>query len=803
MQNTNSMTTAIAWCLAWGDEREPQYSLELLRQMREALNQGKEVPGEVQGLVKQAQELQGIDENYFPKTLDELKSKYPDLWNQTTHIGLVYGGATKIKQYVFESSKIQDIRGASTLLDRINQIDLPAFFNQNYQPDKNHPNLYNVQVNQVRQWLDENFYVDHKLSDVLIPELIIYSTGGNILAFCPSAYINDLANAIEKRYTEETLNANSCAVGDKFRLLEIRFGLLREPIENTLWLDWYRQQYKKPLVQAYFGNLEKNLENSQTERCTESAVSVEDAFAERKSFNEITTKLAILFNQRRSGHDFSGRPSRRYPPMFETHPYLMRDEGERRSAVMIVQPPALPRESHFSEASARKHLVGYRAKKGNRDIPQWYQSSQLTWKSIRVEGWVDKFNSFLTKNPTLQQKYYAKFHPNQVEIAQNLSHIANASKGFIAYIYADGNNMGGYIQKKIKRPQHYKDFSRDVELATEYAVYQALAENLHPHKLQNLNDEESFLDNGDLVHPFEIITIGGDDIILIVPANKALEIAKIIGERFEKILLKQVPLVEKEAAEAVKCIIGDYKITSQNKPVDLKKCHRYKPTEAEPSQCQLSTSIGVLITSYNTPIYYAKDLMEQLLKSAKERAKKLKKAGYCGGTVDFLTLKSVTMISSNIKEFREEGLTKNLRPKLKLYAAPYTLYELGGLISAIEALKNAKFPKSQLYQIRSLLERGKHTAILNYRYFRVRLKQGKQELKEQFEEAWCQPKDENNGGNLAPWMYDNGKLDPTNIEDPFYETIWREIIDLYDFVACSDEDNDAIDTHLLTTEAEL
>lgn len=39
------------------------------------------------------------------------------------------------------------------------------------------------------------------------PELIIYATGGNILAFCPAAYIETLANAIEKRYTHETLTA--------------------------------------------------------------------------------------------------------------------------------------------------------------------------------------------------------------------------------------------------------------------------------------------------------------------------------------------------------------------------------------------------------------------------------------------------------------------------------------------------------------------------------------------------------------------------------------------------------------------
>lgn len=800
---TNSVhpiTTGIAWCLAWGEGRSPQFDLSVLQQMRQALNEGGEVPGEVGVLVEQVRQLQAIDEKYFPPTLDELKNKYPHLWNQKTKIGLVYGGATKIKQYVFESAKIQDVRGASALLDRINLIDLPAFFNKNPQPNSN---TYNAQCNQVKNWLNSTISSQPKLSEALIPELIIYSTGGNILAFCPAAFVDDLANAIEKRYTEETLTANSCAVGDTFRLLEIRFGLLRESIEETLWLDWYRQHYQKPLVQAYFGNLEKNLEQSKTERCTEYPVSIENAFADRKSFNEITTKLAVLFNQRRSGNNITNRPTRRYPPMFETHPYLMRDGNERRSAVTIVVPPKLPRETHFSETSARKHRVGYRAKKDRAkkdspQVPEWYKESELTWEPGIIEGWVARFDRFLEKNPSLQKKYYAAFKPDDIEIAENLSHIANASKNFIAYIYADGNNMGGYIQN-IRTPQAYQEFSKDVELATEYAVYQALAESLHPHQLRNFNEEESTLSNGDLVHPFEIITIGGDDILLIVPANKALAIAQLIGERFEKILLREVPLVEDSTAE--ERIQGNYKIKPSNKPIDLTKIHRYKPTEAPISQCQLSTSSGVLITAYNTPIYYAKDFLDQLLKSAKERAKTLKKVGYCGGTVDFMPLKSVTMISSDVKGFRKQALLKKLKPNLKLYAAPYTLHELGGLINSIEALKKADFPKSQLYQIRSLLERGKHTAILNYRYFRTRLKQGKQELQEEFEEAWCQPKDSNNKGNLAPWMYDDGSLETDKSDYPLFETIWRDMVDMYDFVT-SPEDIELTDPELVTREVE-
>ncbi|MEO1802958.1 MAG: type III-B CRISPR-associated protein Cas10/Cmr2, partial [Cyanobacteria bacterium J06629_2] len=210
-------------------------------------------------------------------------------------------------------------------------------------------------------------------------------------------------------------------------------------------------------------------------------------------------------------------------------------------------------------------------------------------------------------------------------------------------------------------------------------------------------------------------------------------------------------------------------------------CHRYEGRKAEPSECKLSTSIGVLITSYNTPIYYADRLVEQLLKSAKKKAKSLKQEKdylYHGGTVDFLVLKSVTMISSQLNSFREEGLEKTRgKDKLKLYATPYTFHELEGLLDTAKALREAEFPRSQLYQIRSLLERGKNTAMLNYRYFRVRLtpREKQKLLEDNFEQAWCKPK--TNNGNLAPWIsviQENQKV--------IYETIWREIVDIYPFI---------------------
>nr|MCU0527830.1 type III-B CRISPR-associated protein Cas10/Cmr2 [Elainella sp. Prado103] len=279
------------------------------------------------------------------------------------------------------------------------------------------------------------------------------------------------------------------------------------------------------------------------------------------------------------------------------------------------------------------------------------------------------------------------------------------------------------------------------------------------------------------IHPFEIITIGGDDVFLIVPADKALQIAQTIGEVFERELAIHYPA------------------PTLSQPGSI---HRYQPATARPAQSCLSMSIGVLITAEDTPILYAEKLTSQLLKSAKEKAKYLREKNFYGGTIDFQVLKSVTMVSSEIKEFRQSGLVKTFGsrsthtgdiPKdLHLYATPYTLHEIGGLIQLIQSLKAVNFPRSQLYQIRSFLEKGKRTAILNYRYFRTRLNQKPLDLQkpliEQFENSWCMAKA--NNGNIAPWMF----VDHNQSESkPYYETIWRELVDLYEFISESANSN--------------
>jgi CRISPR-associated protein Cmr2 len=744
---------AIAWCLAYSPEIDRETQLQALR---EYFNNGSSCGEDLQKIVAAVTSL--MSEDLWPETiadLQELIQKHPLLWN--SRIGMVYGGATKIKQYVFESLKLQEIRGASALLDNINLVDLPAFLHgdedlsSDYFAECKEAKDYCKNIRSV--WLEDDIQFKG-LAKALIPELIIYSTGGNILAFCPEAMTNQLANAIEKRYTSETLTANSCAVGETFKPLEIRLGLLPDEINTEIfWLANYQKAYQNPDTQSFMAGYIPCSEPINEENLLK-------AFQQRKSFNELTSKLAVLFNKRRSGNITGDRPSRQFPVMFETHPYLQRDGGDRRSA--IAQVKVLPGKPWYSESIARKRLVGQIAK---RDTPgDWYERLDLTWSHNKeIETWVSKYEQFL-KQHNHSEQYFGEVE--EVDEARSLIEIGNASRGFVAYIYADGNNMGGHIQK-IKTPQEYQKFSQDIFNATEKSVYKALCKHLRPHRLHGLTDPESEDRNTKWIHPFEIIAIGGDDVMLIVPADKALLIAETLGVEFEIYLAKD----------------KDYTIPNNQEYQD--KIHRYRPTTALPSASKLSMSTGVLITADATPIYYAEDLTNQLLKTAKEKAKYLKNHGYYGGTVDFMVLKTVTMISSNIQEFRKEGLVKKAGgQELKFYAAPYTLHELKGLLDVVYDIKEAGFPKSQLYQIRSLLERGKRTAILNYRYFRVRLgDQNQSALREKFEDGWCRAK--TNDGSVAPWMHYTKTNDADNSEESGYETIWRDLVDLYDFTPVS------------------
>ena len=374
-----------------------------------------------------------------------------------------------------------------------------------------------------------------------------------------------------------------------------------------------------------------------------------------------------------------------------------------------------------------------------------------------LEDWSSLFKKYLQATEKEAQYCESNQALGHIQGPQDLDTIAEASnpKGFISFIYADGNNMGAYLEN-IATPAQYRQFSERVFIALQKAAFDALAEHLTP------TDKN--------IHPFEIISIGGDDLILIVPGSAAFDVVHAIGENFDSQFNSHAKFTDTEKDK-------------------LCKSQRYKPkkwADEQDMQPAFSLSLGFVIAEEHTPVGFLEHLAHSLLKSAKTRAKTLKKKeiGYLGGTVDFLVLKSLSMITSELGDFRKQFYKTNEDNVLTM--RPFTLHELHGFIKTVKKFKESDFPRSQLYQLRQSIGLGRHTSTLDYLYFRSRLRDSKGKLLQQeIESNWQGVPDIMNG--LGPWY---ATLKENETDKKRYETLILDLIEAYDFIS---ESNDSIE----------
>lgn len=236
-----------------------------------------------------------------------------------------------------------------------------------------------------------------------------------------------------------------------------------------------------------------------------------------------------------------------------------------------------------------------------------------------------------------RSEYHEKLN---VQAPRDLEQIANASDGYIGVIYADGNNLGDWFQE-ADTVLEYRRRSRGVQETVHRAILDTLERHCASHQ-----------------HPFEVILVGGDDVLLIVPACDALPAAHAICKQFEE------------------------KMTTD----------------------QRTMSAGVIIAEHHTPVYFLRRLATDLLKSAKRDGR--------GSTVDFLVLKGQgTRSAEQARECIEMG-----PEMLILNHGPYTLDELGDLLKQIRQGHRANFPPSQLHALRAALRQGRQASALAFLY---------------------------------------------------------------------------------------
>ncbi len=734
---------AVAACLTYGTGVDPAPIEVVVRQVL-----SDRVAHD--SLLPSADDLIALD-NTFRRALVDA-GLAPDL-----QVALVYGGPTRIKGYVFEAPKLPEIRGASALLDWVNEERLRQLWHER---------------------------LDAAFGDRdLVVRCIIYAGGGAFLAFAPAALGADLAAAIEREFTQHTLTANSAAVAAQFNVIELRYG--RNPL--AFWLDEFLAAWDDALLRAeleryYYpppgDSFAALLTSDQimpalpAGKRTTAHIEAARRFVHRKTFGELTTVLAMMFNRRRDERGDGN--AQRFISFYPMLPWAVKcDSSDVRPAVW--QGRVAGEERAYSEASARKRYVGQIIKRDDDGATLWYTSTFRHWRApatLRQRSWEQLWDAFLRHEGASTP--YAQSLTSRLDAlpAHDLHEIGTASdpERFIGIIYADGNNVGRLIAT-LRTPQDFHDVSQHLSDAAVKAVFHGLGQHLGgPVKVKRPSGDVT-------VHPFEILTIGGDDLLLIVPGHCAFDVALAIASVFERSLARSIPAPpDARASDALR---GRYAGTT--------------PFTVDPYTPSIGLSAGIIIAQENTPIFFLRELAEEALKRAKKLARLSADQRYYGGAVDFMVLKSIGMVADTIATFRQAAFADpfprgemnhrngDRQPFRRLTARPYTWHEFAGLLATVRALRHSDFPRSQLYRLRRIVDDhpGTVATTMEYLYTRARLSERRREaLVRSFELSW-QPAVTAGRRPLPPWL---------PVEHQSYETIWTDLVEIYDMVAAQHEE---------------
>lgn len=545
-------------------------------------------------------------------------------------VALLSADTDKIKEYVFESAKLPEVRGASMILDELNQ-----------------GGLYDRAANIRKLFARKGFSVDSENQD----SCIIYAGGGSLLALVPADAAKELSQEIESLYPDQTGAATiTCALQQVNDLAMLKDDFLR-------------------LMQAQ----------------------------------------TMLLRRRKE--------ERASAPFFEALPHQRRCEscGARPATTLRIHP-----DERWLCAVCDTKRQRSMEKEGKRE---WTR---------RFEHWLRDAPSDIVKRYRGAAGDEALSSPHDVgrdiKTARDISEIAQAGrdKNLIGFIYADGDGVGRFIEEQASIREYRQNSQKLLEILPAL-VYPALARHLQVCCVRRDDDEVH-------IHPFEILTIGGDDLLLIVPGDAALPLALEICQGFGKAAVDQ----------GLKSRDGR----------------------------ALSMSAGIVIAHHHNPVRYVRDLAEQLLKSAKKRARQSPE-----GAIDFLVLKSQSMLWSELKALRSQVYewgypARKPSEYIGLTGRPYSLSDMERLLDHARLLRDKDFPRSQVQGIRQALRQaqrlGRTWPTLWYVAQETRLRRWTCIMRyidrewEMLDAPW---------GKLPPWR----QIPEGKHGKPYLATVWEDL----------------------------
>ncbi|WP_376790353.1 HD domain-containing protein [Thermoflexus sp.] len=514
-----------------------------------------------------------------------------ELFGADKPVCLLLGDTDAIKSYVYETSVLPEIRGASEILQELEESVRKLFTGK------------------------------------LAEEALIYCGGGGFLAIVPASQVEELKQEIERLYLEKTgVTTITVVSSDPLGYADIGRGLA--PYDDAQVQALSGSGVAADLIYSHFEALLKDR-------------------AKRKNFGELVSALTGRLQQQKRAKATAS--------FLETLPIHRRCEACGKRAANAHDDT---RDEWICAICSRKRKQG---REGRREF-------------------VEKFVQWVRDSKRVEIEAKSDGRPRFPEDLDTLA----GSDGRIALLYADGNNMGDLLQL-MPSPASYRHFSQVLEQATREALFSAI---------WGVFGEERLKDPHKPL-PFEIVALGGDDIVVIVPARYGWALAVKILKAFE-----QHPGIEK-----------------------LLKELQERVGNTMPRPISLSLSAGLAIADVKYPVSFLFSLAEGLLKKAKKLAREVHSSTLC-----HLWLRAPVLSE------RADVLLSALydRERIILTARPYKADQAQKLAALSHELR--AIPATQRRSLAEALEKGVHVSLNYALYQAARQNERGTQLREAFQE---------------------------------------------------------------------
>jgi hypothetical protein len=310
--------------------------------------------------------------------------------------------------------------------------------------------------------------------------------------------------------------------------------------------------------------------------------------------------------------------------------------------------------------------------------------------------------------------------PKDFNVFREFTH----GKEYLGLIYADANGMGKAFDN-LETLQEVKDLAERID----NAVFEAMGHAIRTHLPVQ----------GD-TFPFDILLVGGDDIVIVTPADKAIQVAHTLAEQFHQ-------------------FAGEYTL-----------------------------SIGLVLAPVKYPFSLQHELVEETLKAAKKSGAQQSRHASSNdlqehSRVNFVVVTGNTSLRYE-RQYEELHCKSTTHNNNEFYATlrPYTLSNLEWLLDQLKKGNEKRLGRTKLHQLReAILKLNQTTTILESLALLRNWKKDERDFVKQMAQTFdtrLTPQQQRMG-TLFPWSLD-GKESSDSLT--IYRTPLLDFIELYDFV---------------------